>query len=132
VSVHDLGDEEVHQNEATFPAALYDAIVPSATPSGRPIRRTCSLPSHEGESCTPGMAGIPLTTRPDFVQIPIRGLPPIPVGLIWRNAHENARICALAAAARAIYPHPPAGTDAHGHSRISPGIPCGDVTRARK
>src|SRR5215472_12752330 len=27
-----------------------------------------------------GMAGIPLTTRPDFVQIPIRDLPPMPVG----------------------------------------------------
>jgi hypothetical protein len=61
------------------------------------------------------MAGIPLTTRPGIVQVPIRDLPPMPVGLIWRHAHENARIRALATAARAIYPPP-----AHRDSRAQP------------
>lgn len=114
VSVEDLGDEEVHQNAPAFPAALYDAIAPPVTPSGRPIRRTYPWTDDEdvltaiarGRIVHPGMAGIPLTTRPDFVQVPIRDLPPMPVGLIWRTAHENARIRALAAAAQAIYPPP--------------------------
>lgn len=114
VSVEELGDEEVHQNTSSFPDALYDAIVPPVTPSGRPIRRTYPWTDTEdvftavarGRIVHPSMAGIPLTTRPDIVQVPIRDLPPMPVGLIWRNAHENARIRALAAAARAIYPPP--------------------------
>ena len=118
VSVEDLGDEEVRQKAPTVPAALFDAIVPPVTPSGRPIRRTYPWTDDEdvlmavarGRIVHPGMAGLPLTTRPDFVQVPVRDLPPIPVGLIWRAAHENARIRALAAAARAICP-PPARRD---------------------
>jgi DNA-binding transcriptional LysR family regulator len=114
VSVEDLAEEEVHQNASTFPDALYDAIVPPVTPSGRPIRRTYPWTDDEdvltaiarGRIVHPGMAGIPLTTRPDFVQVPIRDLPPMPVGLIWRTAHDNARIRALASAARTIYPPP--------------------------
>lgn len=114
VSVEDLGDEEVHRNAPSFPDTLYDAIAPPVTPSGRPIRRTYPWTDDEdvltavarGRIVHPSMTGIPLTTRPDLVQIPIRDLPPMPVGLIWRNARENARIRALAAAARAIYPPP--------------------------
>jgi DNA-binding transcriptional LysR family regulator len=111
VSVEDLGDEEVHQNAPGFPAELYDAIAPPATPSGRPVRRTYPWKDDEdvltavalGRIVHHGFAGIPLTTRPDLPQIPIRGLPPMPVGLIWRTAHQNARIRGLAAVARAIY-----------------------------
>lgn len=112
VLVEDLGDEEVHQNAPSFPDTLYNAIAPPATPSGRPIRRTYPWTDDEdvltavarGRIIHPSMAGIPLTIRPDIVQIPIRDLPPMPVGLIWRHAHENARIRALAAAARATKP----------------------------
>lgn len=45
-----------------------------------------------------------LLHRDDIVLVPITGLPPMPLGLIWCSIHENARIRALAAAARAIYP----------------------------
>jgi hypothetical protein len=45
-------------------------------------------------------------SRDDITVIPITDLPPIRIGLIWRTAHENARIRALAATARAIYPPP--------------------------
>jgi len=111
VSVEDLGDEEVHENAPGFPAEVYDAIVPPFTPSGRPIRRTYPWNDDEdvitavarGRIVHPGSAGIPLTTRPDLVQVPIRDLPPLPVGLIWRTVHHNARIRALAATARSIY-----------------------------
>ena len=111
VSVEDLGDEEVHENAPDFPAEVYDAIVPPFTPSGRPIRRTYPWKDDEdvitavarGQIVHPGSAGVPLTTRPDLVQVPIRDLPPLPVGLIWRTVHQNARIRALAATARSIY-----------------------------
>jgi DNA-binding transcriptional LysR family regulator len=112
VTVEDLADEAVHENAPTFPAALYDAIVPPVTPSGRPIRRSYPWESDEdvltavarGRIVHPGMAGVALTSRPDFVQVPIRDLPPMPLGLIWCTARENARIRALAAVARQIAP----------------------------
>ena len=49
-----------------------------------------------------------LLHRGDIVLVPITGLPPIRLGLIWRNACYNARIRALAATARSTYParHP--------------------------
>jgi hypothetical protein len=59
-----------------------------------------------GRIVHPGSAGIPLTTRPDFVQVPIRDLPPLPVGLIWRTVRQNARIRALAATARFLASRP--------------------------
>ena len=111
VSVEDLGDEEVVQHtDARCPAGLYDAIVPPRTPSGRPIRRT--YPWRSGEECIkliaqgrivhPTMAGVAMFRRPDLVIIPIRDLPPMPLGLIWCTTHENARIRALAETARAM------------------------------
>jgi DNA-binding transcriptional LysR family regulator len=129
VSVEDLAGEEVNDNAPTFPAALFDAISPLVTPSGRPIRRTYPWTDTEdvlmaiarGRIVKPGMAGVPLTTRPDFVHIPIRDLPPMPVGLIWRTAHDNARIRALAA--RAIR-QPPARQNrpTRPQPRHSPGL----------
>jgi len=43
-----------------------------------------------------------------MVLVPIIGLPPIRLGLIWRSARYSARIRALATTARSIYPakHP--------------------------
>jgi hypothetical protein len=38
----------------------------------------------------------PKLGRADITLIPIRDLPPIPLGLIWCTAHENGRIRALA------------------------------------
>ena len=116
VSVEDLGDEEVHQNAPGFPAALYDAITPPVTPSGRPIRRTYPWNDDEdvltavarGLIVKPAVGGAALLSRSDFALIPIRDLPPMPLGPIWCTARENARIRALAAAAAAISPpHPP-------------------------
>src|SRR5581483_9733428 len=114
VCLEDLADEETHENNATFPDAIYDAIRPRLTPSGRPIRRT--YPWNDDEDVLtavararivlPMMRGIPLLSRADFVLIPIRDLPPMPLGLIWRSAAENARIRALATTARTM--HPPA------------------------
>jgi len=35
--------------------------------------------------------------------VPITDLPPLPLGLIWCTAHDNARIQALAATVRALH-----------------------------
>jgi DNA-binding transcriptional LysR family regulator len=112
VSLEDLGDEEVHDNVPTLPVVLYDAIVPPVTPSGRPIPRTHPWRSAQdvaaliarGRIVHPTMASVPFFTRGDIVLIPIRDLPPMPLGLIWCTAHENARIRSLAAIARRLAP----------------------------
>ena len=109
VSVEDLGDEEVHENAPTFPASVYDALVPLVTPAGRPIRRTYPWLSDDdvltavarGRIVHPTMAGTALFNRPDFILIPFCDIGPIPIGLVWCTAHENARIRALAEVAAA-------------------------------
>jgi DNA-binding transcriptional LysR family regulator len=115
VCVEDLGDEETHENSADFPDALFDVMVPRFTPSGRPIRRTYPWRDDEdvltavarGRIVHPGMRGTALAGRTDLVLVPFSDLPPMPLGLIWCTAHENARIRALAATAAAIGPRPP-------------------------
>lgn len=114
VSVEDLGDEETIQKAPALPQALFDMFTPPVTPSGRPIRRTYPWRSVEdiftsvarGQIVHATMTGVALTMRPDLVLVPIRDLPPVPLGLIWCTAHENARIRALAATAAAITPSP--------------------------
>jgi hypothetical protein len=41
--------------------------------------------------------------RDDIVLLPIDGLPPLSLGLIWCTGHENARIRALADTARQLH-----------------------------
>ena len=110
VSVEDLADREVAQMTPPFPAALYDAIAPPRTPSGRVIRRTEPARSiHElvaliarGQIVWPTASGIPMFFRDDIVLIPIKDMPPLPLGLIWCTAHDNARIQALAQATQSL------------------------------
>ena len=53
-----------------------------------------------GRSVHPTLANVVLFRRDDIVLVPIDGLPPLPLGLIWCTGHENARIRALADTAR--------------------------------
>jgi len=46
--------------------------------------------------------------RDDIVLVPIADLPPLPLGLIWRPAHEHARTRALLRTAQAIETPTPA------------------------
>jgi DNA-binding transcriptional LysR family regulator len=117
VSVEDLAGQPVAGPPADFPPALWEALVPANTPSGKPIPQ-----AHEARSLHeiwalvarrlivhPTVASTAqLLRRDDIVLVPIIGLPPIRLGLIWRNACYNARIRALATTARSIYPakHP--------------------------
>jgi hypothetical protein len=41
-------------------------------------------------------------SRDDIALVPVTDLPPLPLGLIWCTAHDNARIQALAATVRAL------------------------------
>jgi DNA-binding transcriptional LysR family regulator len=110
VSAEDLADREVALMIPPFPPALYDAIIPPRTPSGRAIRRT--QPVHgihelvalvaQGRIVHPTAAGIPMFSRDDIALVPITDLPPLPLGLIWCTAHDNARIQALAATVRGL------------------------------
>jgi DNA-binding transcriptional LysR family regulator len=108
VSVEELADREVARMTPPFPPALYDAIIPPRTPSGRAIRRTQPVRSiHElvalvarGRIVHPTAVGIPLFSRDDIVLVPITDLPPLPLGLVWCTAHDNARIQALAGTVR--------------------------------
>jgi DNA-binding transcriptional LysR family regulator len=103
VSVEDVADEEVALPPPSTPPAVYDLIVPPRTPSGRPIRRT--QPIHtineilslvaRGHIVHPTSSMVPIFNRDDVVLIPIDGLPPIPLGLVWCSSRENPRIRAL-------------------------------------
>jgi DNA-binding transcriptional LysR family regulator len=114
VSFEELAEEEVYENRPDFPAALYDAIVPPATPSGRPIRRTCPWRSSQdiarmvavGRIVHPTVTDIPAFQHDDLRMIPVPDMPPLPLGLIWCTTRENAMIRALASVAREIGPRP--------------------------
>ncbi len=119
VSADEMADYEMPW---ASPGALFDAIVPPRTPSGRPVRRTRVVVGlHEtlalvasGQIVHPTVVGLPLAQRSDITLIPITGLPPMELGPIWCTAHENARIRALADIAAAARPGPPASAADHG------------------
>jgi DNA-binding transcriptional LysR family regulator len=107
VSAEDLADYET----ACAPlGALYDAIVPPCTPSGRPVRRTRAVGGlyetlalvASGQVVHPTVAGLPLAQRSDITLLPLPDLPPLRLGPIWCTAHENARIRALAGIAATL------------------------------
>jgi DNA-binding transcriptional LysR family regulator len=103
VSAEDLAGEEVALLPPTIPAAVHDLLMPPRTPSGRPIRRT--QPVHtineilslvaQGRIVHPTSSDVPIFDRDDVTLIPIRDLPPLPLGLVWCTGRENPRIRAL-------------------------------------
>ncbi|MBO0810093.1 MAG: LysR family transcriptional regulator [Actinobacteria bacterium] len=115
VRLEDLAGQPVARAPATLPPELWDALVPPATPSGKPIPRV-----HLARSITelfelvarglivhPAVASVAQRLRRDDIAlVPITDMPPIRLGLIWRTAHENARIRALAATAARQQRHP--------------------------
>lgn len=111
VSVEDLAGQAVAMVPPTLPPKLWDAIVPPATASGKPIPRAHLARSitevwalvAQGLIVHPAVASVARQLRRDDIAlIPITDMPPIQLGLIWRTAHENARIRALAATARLL------------------------------
>ncbi len=86
--------------------------MPSQTPSGRPVQVHRVAIRTVGEAASliaRGQVVVPRVTTQHFpndqiVLIPIRDMPPVPLGLIWCTLHENARIRALAKVARSLPP----------------------------
>ena len=108
----DLADHELARPEPPLPKALYDALVPPHTPSGRPTRRTCIVHSMQelyalvasGRIVHPTVTSLPLLQRADMTLVPITDMPPFPLGPIWCTARENARIRAFAEVAATLAP----------------------------
>jgi DNA-binding transcriptional LysR family regulator len=116
VSVEDLGGQPVVRPPAAFPPALWEALVPRTTPSGKPIPQAYDARSiHEvwalvarGLAVHPTVASTAqLLRRDDIVLVPVPDLPAIRLGLIWHRAFYDARIRALATTAQSIYPARP-------------------------
>lgn len=110
VDAEELADYENTGFIQDLPPALVDGIMPPWTPAGRPVHRIHARGVYEmqdeiarGHAVHPTMASIVLFRRDDIVLIPIDGLPPLPLGLIWCTSHENARIRALAVTARQLH-----------------------------
>jgi DNA-binding transcriptional LysR family regulator len=105
VSIEDLAHLEVMQPEPPLPALILDAFIPPVTPTGkRIVRAHCARTVGEmwamvarGQIVHPTVASMSmhLNSRDDIVLVPIRDLPPIPLGLVWKTACETARIRAL-------------------------------------
>jgi len=116
VSVEDLAEQPVARPPAAFPPALWEELVPTNTPSGKPIP-----PAHEARSL------------PDVWAMVARGLivhPTVASTAQLLRREDIARIEALAATARSIYPArapgSAAGAQAHRHPRSahrSPAAP---------
>jgi DNA-binding transcriptional LysR family regulator len=111
VTAEDMAD---YETAAAPRVAVFDAVVPPYTPSGRPMRRTRVVTGfHEvlalvasGQIVHPTVAGLPLAQRGDITLLPLTDLPALPLGPIWCTAHENARIRGLAGVAAALGTRP--------------------------
>jgi DNA-binding transcriptional LysR family regulator len=103
VSYEQVASYDVVHMPASFPTALMDVLVPPVTPSGRQIHRNVAVSGfHEvlslvalGRIVHPTVPALPVL-RDDIRLIPLSDLPPMTLGLIWRTAHANSRILALA------------------------------------
>jgi DNA-binding transcriptional LysR family regulator len=113
-SAENLADFEMARIPPSLPKVLGDTLLPPRTPSGRPTRRTHEVQSlnqalalaASGRIIHPTIACLPLAQRADIALIPITGMPPLQLGLIWCTAHENARIRALAQTAATLSARP--------------------------
>lgn len=118
VSVEALADHQVpNWDFHGLAARVLRAMVPTQTPSGRPIRVHPTPVRAVGEAVSlvaRGQVVLPTVAMQQVgldrtVLVPISDLPPVPLGLIWFTSHENARIRALAKAAQGLMPVRDAG-----------------------
>jgi DNA-binding transcriptional LysR family regulator len=111
VSVEVLADYPVPNWEFQGLAkCVLRAMVPSQTPCGRPVQvhpTAVRTVSEAASLIARSQVVLPTVTMQHFgtdrvVLVPIHDLPPVPLGLVWRTSHENARIHALAQVARSL------------------------------
>ncbi len=123
VSVEELVTERLAARPPSLPASIMELMNPSHTPSGQPIPHTEPVKSVQeymsliarGRIVAATVSGNHLARRDDIVAVPLEGLPPVPLGLIWCTAHENARIRALAKVAKSLRPPQQRGTPLNRH-----------------
>jgi hypothetical protein len=93
---------------------VHQAMVPSHTPSGRPVLvhpTPVRTVSEAASLVARKQAVLPTVSLQHFdnhriALVPIHDLPPAPLGLVWWTANENARIRALAQIARDLHARP--------------------------
>lgn len=112
VSVEDLADYATHDAGNKLPHAYLDTLIPPRTPSGRQIRRrhlTTPSPSQvltlvaTGEIVHPTISSFPDHFRhPGVTFVPIRDLPSMQAGLVWRKSAATAAVRAFARAAAEV------------------------------
>lgn len=100
ISFEDVADYEVNERNEGGNRRFF----PDRTRSGRPLRLHPVSTWQEAQSNVARHKTVHVTVtlvartmaRTDLALVPINDLPPLSLGLIWRTAHENARIRALA------------------------------------
>lgn len=103
VSIEDIADYHVAPLRE-FPGETVEAVIPSATPRGRPIRRrrlrrTPRTPYDVQALIARGTIVHPTVPsfaeyygHPDIVHVPIGDLPPSESGLVWRRRASDPRL----------------------------------------
>jgi DNA-binding transcriptional LysR family regulator len=106
VTLEDFADYPVSDNPV-FPREMMDALIPPATPSGRPYRRVTSRNLEEmliaiaaGKQVHPTVPFfLEHHAHPGVAAIPISGLPPSRTALVWLKASQSPKVQAFARAA---------------------------------
>lgn len=109
-TAEDLGDYAVIAPSG-IPKTMYDEFWPTATPSGRPIRRGPTIATTSdvlqlvarGEIVHPTVASFnTYYQHPEVTHVPLHGFSAVASMLVWVTDHETAAIRALAAVAQEI------------------------------
>jgi DNA-binding transcriptional LysR family regulator len=111
IEFEDLAGQPVGDPQG-LPPSIRDAIVPATTPTGRAIPRRAEVGSateifalvSQGTIIHPTVDSMAeLYPRPGVVFVPVVDMPPLPLGLIWVSANENATIRAVAEVAAQVF-----------------------------
>ncbi|WP_198284927.1 LysR family transcriptional regulator [Saccharomonospora cyanea] len=108
VSLDELASETTFGVAGSAPGYWWDFHVPPATADGRPIHRRESVSTFQellalvaaGRGVSPLAASVrTYHNRPDVVFVPLDGVPPTDVAVVWRTASVTARVRAFVQAA---------------------------------
>ncbi|MFD8389122.1 LysR substrate-binding domain-containing protein [Streptomyces sp. NPDC059680] len=96
VSIEELADYDAFAPPGSFPAYVWDDVVPPRTPAGRPIRRNRrvrTIPEMmrmvaAGDAIHISLISLADLAPPGIKVVPIHDLPPVPVTLAWRRGAE--------------------------------------------
>jgi DNA-binding transcriptional LysR family regulator len=113
VHVEELADQRVLRPD-NWPKELQDAVVPFATPSGRPIRGTrirvgehaildLSVRIARGDVVFPTVTSAePYMSQRDLAFVPVTGMPPLRSALVWRRPARDPKLREFIRVAREV------------------------------